>query len=290
MIQFVHALPAGNAVSLTLLPVTGAAAWRLLRRTDDDFAGVNDPNAKLIAEGDAFASSGPMDRFQPILDFSGLVNGQPTYYQHYVQIDDAWEVSGSPVAITPAYRAEPLYASPDLAGLVRERLVLALAEEVKAGRLRHESGAIPVLLAQPLIEQVKLPLVTVILTERRAEVRSIGEDLLPDLLEGDYWSTFEGWLDRSLIQIAVWALNHEDRLRLRDAVQRILMLNLPILDAAGYITPEVSEVDSTDFESYNAPVFQSVFTLSCLHASLVRDQAPILRLTEVPVDAEATYY
>lgn len=284
-INFVHAPPCGNAVSLTVMPVAWATAWRLLRRLDADFVGADDPAAVRVAEGDA-----GREMFS-VFDYQGLTNGQPAWYQHYVQFDDdSWEPSGDPVSVTPAYLAEPLFASPDLAGLVRERLALGLAEEVKVGRLRHETGAIPVLTAQPLIDQVKLPVVTVILTERRAEVRGIGEGLLPDQFDGEFWSVYEGWLDRSTLQIAVWSLNHSDRLRLRDAVQRILMLNLPVLDAAGYLTPDLSEADSADFENYGAPTFQSIFTLSCLHAALVRDQAIPLRITEVPVNAEATYY
>ena len=155
-INFVHAPPCGNAVSLTVMPVAWATAWRLLRRLDADFVGADDPAAVRVAEGDA-----GREMFS-VFDYQGLTNGQPAWYQHYVQFgDDSWEPSGDPVSVTPAYLAEPLFASPDLAGLVRERLALGLAEEVKAGRLRHETGAIPVLTAQPLIDQVKLPVVTV---------------------------------------------------------------------------------------------------------------------------------
>ena len=267
------------------MPVAGAVAWRLLRRADAAFSGAADPDAVLVSRGD---NEGEMTS---VLDFQGLTNGVPVWYQLYVrQGEEEWEPAGDPVSVTPAYVAEPLFSSPDLANLVRERLALGLAEEVKAGRLRHETGVIPVLTAQPLIDQVKLPVVTVILTERRAEVRGIGEGVIPDQFDGQIWSLFEGWLDRSTVQIVVWALNHSDRLRLRDAVQRVLMLNLPVLDASGFLTPDLSASDSSDFESYSAPVFQSIFTLSCLHAALVRDQAIPIRLSEVPVDAEATYY
>ena len=288
-INFAHAPPCGNAASLVVMPdryQPMAVGWRLLRRTDDDFAGADDPAAVRVAEGDDDVE------MTQVLDYQGLTNGQAYWYQHYLNVDGTWEPSGSPVSVTPAYLAEPLYATPDLASLVRERLALGLAAEVQAGRLRHDSGAIPVLSAQPLIDAVKLPVVTVILTDRRAEVRGIGEGVLPDQYdaEGNFWSVYEGWLDRSTVQIAVWSLNHQDRLRLRDAVQRILMLNLPVLDAAGFLTPELSEADNADFDSFSAPAFQSVFTLSCLHASLVRGKASVIRLSEVPVDAEATYY
>jgi hypothetical protein len=287
-INFAHAPPCGNAVSLVVMPdreIPLATAWRLLRRTDDEFVGAEDANAVIVADGDE------TDAMTQVLDYQGLLNGEAYWYQHYL-LTDEWEASGDPVSVTPAYLAEPLYTAPDLATLVRERLALGLAAEVSAGRLRHESGAIPVLSAHPLIDAVKLPVVTVILTDRRAEVRGIGEGVLPDLFDAEQniWSVYEGWLDRSTVQIAVWSLNHQDRLRLRDAVQRILMLNLPIFDAAGFLTPDLSEADSADFESFNAPAFQSVFTLSCLHTSLVRTKAPAIRISEVPVDAEAVYF
>lgn len=284
MISFAHVLPCGNATSLTVYAAGDLDAWRLLRRTDTNFAGADDPDAILVVEG------GDLDGYYPAVDYQGLVNGTPYGYQHFIQVAGVWSASGEPWTLTPAYHAEPLFASPDFAGLLRERLGLGLAAEVAAGRLRHESGAIPVLAANPLLEAIRLPVVTVILTDRRAEVRGIGEILVPDAGDADWVQTAEGWLDRSTLQITVWALNHDDRLRLRDAVQRVLMLNLPILDAAGYYTPDLSEADSSDFESFNAPAYLSVFTLSCLHAALVRMQTPALKITESNVDVEATYY
>ena len=51
-INFAHAPPCGNAVSLTVMPVrrgaVWASAWRLLRRADDDFAGADDPTAVVV--------------------------------------------------------------------------------------------------------------------------------------------------------------------------------------------------------------------------------------------------
>jgi hypothetical protein len=263
-----------------------ATGWRVLRRTDDDFIGADDSTAVLVDSGDDDAE------MTQVLDYQNLINGQVYWYQHYLQVDGDWVPSGDPVSVTPAYLAEPLYATPDLASFVRERLALGLAAEVQAGHLRHDNNAIPVLSAQPLIDAVKLPVVTVILTDRHAEVRGIGEGVLPDLWDAaeNTWSVYEGWLDRSTVQVAVWSLNHQDRLRLRDAVQRVLMLNLAVFDAAGFLTPELSEADSANFESFDAPVYQSVFTLSCLHVSVVRAKVPAIRISEVPVDAEATYF
>lgn len=282
MIQFQHAPPCGNAIALSVYAAGGLDAWRLLRKTTDTFVDEADPQAILVADG------GDLDGYYPVVDYCDLVNDQDYFYQHFIKVGGEWSASGDSVLAVPHYNAEPLFASPDFAGLLRERLALGLAAEVAAGRLRHESGAVPVLAANPIIDSVRLPVVTVILTDRRAEVRGIGEILIPDVGDVDFVTTSEGWLDRSVLQIIVWALNHDDRLRLRDALQRVLMLNLPIIDAAGYYTPDISEADSSDFESYSAPVYQSVFTFSCLHAALVRVQVPTVKISESLINAEVT--
>lgn len=280
MIAFAYAPPCGTAASLTLGLSADAEAWRLLRRPDEDFD-ATDGATVVIASGE------PTGELIPILDYADLTNGVPAYYRLDERVDGAWVPSGDTAEIVPAYLAEPLYRSPDLASLMRDRLASALKAEVVAGRLRHESGEIPVLTAYPQIDSARLPLVTVILTDRRAEVRGIGEIVTPDLWEGGAWDSFEGWLDRSTIQIGVWSLNHVDRLQLRDAVQRAILLNLPILDDAGFTLPDLSESDTQDFETFGAPVYQSIFTLSALHAALVRTVTPAIRIVEATVNAEA---
>ena len=275
MITFSYAPPCGSAVSLTLRIGPTVEAWRLLRRADADFTGYDDPDAVVVDDGDECCSD------PAIFDFAGLTNGVAAFYRVYVREAGVWGASGDPVSVVPAYVAEPLYSSPDLASLLRTRLFDGLRAEVASGRLDHESGAVPVLSANPLLESVRLPVVTAILTTRRAEVRGVGEQVIPDAFENDFWSVFEGWLDRSTVEITVWALNHDDRLRLRDAVQRVLMLNLPVLDAAGFLLPDLSESEGSDFESFAAPIYHSVFTLSCLHAALVRAQVPPIRSLEV---------
>ena len=275
MITFSHAPPCGSAVSLTLRIGPTVEAWRLLRRADDGFTGHDDPDAVVVDDGDECCTD------PAVFDFSGLTNGVAAFYRVYVREAGVWGASGDPVSVVPAYVAEPLYSSPDLASLLRTRLFDGLRAEVAAGRLDHPGNEIPVLSANPLLESVRMPIVTVILTTRRAEVRGIGEQIIPDAFDGDFWSVFEGWLDRSTVEITVWALNHDDRLRLRDAVQRVLMLNLPVLDAAGFLLPDLSETEGSDFESFAAPIYHSVFTISCLHAALVRSQVPPIRSVEV---------
>ncbi len=279
MILFATAMACGNAVSLLLRPATDSVESRVLRRTDDAFAGHDDSNAVLVREWE----SDEVD--ESVVDYADLDNGTAYHYRLYCLVDGEWVVSGDDHIVTPAYVAEPLYSAPDVASLVRERMQLGLNAELLAGRLSHELGHIPVLAVNPSVESVRLPVVTVILELRKADVRGIGEMLIPPEFDGTNWDVTEGWLDRSSVQVAVWALNHEDRLRLRDAVQRVLMLNLPVFDAAGLIEIDITETESSDFESFSAPVYQSVFDFSCLHTALVATQVPPITQVEITTDA-----
>lgn len=273
MIAHLYAHPAGAAIAIQVH--TDGTPWRLLRHADAESAAADDPAAVLVDDGDG------NEGYVAALDL-GVANGVECVYCVYFYDGVTWSPSGEVRTITPAYFAEPLYTAPDLADFLRERLASALAAEVTAGRLRHESGAVPILSAYPQIDQVRLPIVTVILQSRRPEVRAVGELAIPDVFSDadDVWSSYEGWLDRSIAQIGVVAINHEDRRRLRDAVQRVLMLNLPILDARGFTLPELSLSDTADFEQHNTPLYQSVFSLSCVHPALVRTRFDPIRSTE----------
>lgn len=262
MIQFAHALPAGNATRL-LFEVGGARPWRLVRKFDSAPSAVDDGD--LLDE-----DSGPGEWSH--VDWNGLSNGREVHYALFAFVDSDWVLDGTTRAVTPQYIQEPLYASPDFVGFIRQRLEDGLACEVAANTLRHASGFIPVLTAYPQIESVRMPVVTAVLKDRRAEVRGVGEYLAEDTLQGSVWSEYAGWLDRSTLEIVVWALSHGDRVRLRDAVQRVIMLNLPVLQFEGYLTPEITESDTQDFESYKAPIFQTIFNLSAVHPTLVRSE------------------
>lgn len=280
MIQFAIAMACGNAVSLLLKPESGSAQWRLLRRKDGAFAGYDDVDAVLVSAADN-------DNDFSVVDYSDLTNGQDYHYRHYCLLDGEWVASGDDAVLAPAYVGEPLYSAPDVTSFVRERVQLGMNAELGAGRLSHDLGRIPVLAANPTVESVTLPVVTVILELRKAEVRGIGETLVPCEFDGEQWTVTEGWMDRSNVQVAVWARNHEDRLRLRDALQRVLMLNLPVFDAAGLLEIDISEHENFDFETYDAPVYQSVFDFSCLHAALVAHQVPPITDVEITTDATA---
>lgn len=271
MIQIATAPPCGNAAAIMVSPDRGAEAWSLLRRLDDEFDGVDDDEAVVVATG---------ENDDTILDLDNLVNGTPYYYLHYCLTDDAWLPSGSIHSVTPAYRDQPSFQTPDVAGTVRQRLDLGLRAELALKRIGHPSGAIPVLTAPPQIETARLPIVTVMLEQRTSEVRGVGELILADDFEDALWTCHEGWLDRSTLQIIVWALNPDDRARLRNAVQRVLMLNLPIFDHAGLTQIDLAESEAADFESFNAPVYQSVFSFTCLHPAIVIDRVPPINHVE----------
>lgn len=280
MIQFLHALPAGNAASITLDP--HGVPWVLLRRTDDAFTGYPDASARLISAGDGSESS------HTVLDYSGLTNGVPVWYRMYFNVDGVWEANEEPESVTPAYESQPRFQIPDPVTLVRQRLELGLAGEVAAGNIRHSRGAIPVLRSPPVVDNVAFPCVTVLLESTTPEERGIGDIITPDWYdsEADRWESYTGWLDRTRIQIGCWSLNAEERDELRRAVQKILTLNLPIFDDGQMSLIEFPPTEIFDPVSFGVPVYQAVFAFSCLHPSLVRDRYHSIHSVEMYPNGE----
>lgn len=277
MIQFIHAPSAGTSALLQLYTTT--APWRLVRKLDSAPTDVDDGELRFFG-----SETGELGQ---VLDYEDLINGRETFYQLFAEQDGAWEPEGEPKSVTPQYLLEPLFASPDFAGLVRNRLEAAMAAEVAADLLDHPSGFIPVMTAYPREGSVRFPLVTVVLKDRHDEVRGIG-DYISEQEQATAWFDSHGWLDRSVLEIAVWSLSHADRVRLRDAVQRALMHNIQIFASAGYDQLSISEHDDQDFERYSAPVFQSVFNLSALHPAVVRTEYRKIANVEVEADGERT--
>lgn len=270
MIQFIHPHPAGAAI--TLLCKTAHSPWRLTRK-----AGAAAP--ATVEDGELRAWGSRAGDQGLVIDYEGLTNGQPFSYQLFSEQDGAWLAEGSPKSATPGYRSEALYASPDFAGLVRNRLEVTLAGDLGAGKLAHSEGHIPVLSSYPQIDSVRLPVVTVILADRHAEARGVG-DVVAKTLEGLEEIEQLGWLDRSTLQVTAWAPSHEHRIRLRDALQRALMLNMSIFAHAGYDLLDVSERDDQDFEQFGVPVFMSVFTVSSVHAAIVEARSNAIQTVE----------
>lgn len=279
MIQFLHALPCGNAASITLDP--HGIPWVLLRRTDDEFTGYPDTDAVVVRSGDGTEGS------HTIIDYTGLTNGEMVWYQMWFE-GDPWYSVEDPESVTPAYETHPGFQIPDPVTLVRQRLELGIAAEVAAGELTHPRGKIDILRSPPIIDNVVFPCITVLLESTTPEERGIGEIVIPDFFAeaDDRWESYTGWLDRTRIQIGVWSLNAEERDDVRRAVQKILTTNLPVFDDAGLLLIEFPPSEQFDPASFGVPVYQSVFSFSCLHPSLVRDRYLPIHTIEVQSNGE----
>ena len=258
MISLVQSLPVGNAIRLFITPPAGAEAVRVLRRTADTFTGPADTGAFLVGES--------LDNV--VIDTAALVNGQAYFYRPYALVAGSW-IAGASVAGTPAATYQD--ASAQVVEVVRERLAAGLLVEVKRGALQHELGKIPVLIASPTFEDTKWPVVTIHVAQDAPEHRWIGEMQQSDWFDpdADEWVGTEGWLSRVQLTIAGWALNSDVRAALRKAIKRIVMANLPVFDERGLYQIGLSQQDLDDFQSYSAPVFQSVGQFSCLARSAI---------------------
>ncbi len=258
MISMIQPVAAGNALRVFLEPPSGALRWRLLRKLGDTFTGEDDTDAIVIYNGDD----------KPILDTLGLVNSTLYYYRPYYFDGTTW-TPGTTVTSTPAATFEDLTV--DVLSLVRERLDLGLQVEIARGNLIHDDSHIQVLTAPPTTDQARWPIVTVHLHDESAAERGIGEIIGADEFdaETDEWLEKEGWLARTQLSIMGWSLNPDERIELRKALRRILLANFPIFDFAGMIQIDFSQQDTEDFESFGAPVYQVLCTLSCLAPSQV---------------------
>lgn len=264
MITFVEPLAAGNAVRLHLAPPRGASAWRVLRRLTDGFTGPDDPGAVRIGDpGD--------DRPGGLLDATGLLNGTEYVYREYVQTNGVW-VDGSTVRATPA----AIYADdgPDTLAVVRERLALGLAIEVQRGALKPATGKIPVVTAlHPLPDSTRLPCVSIHLNDDAPAHRFIGEQMESEWptgigSEADLDSS-EGWLSRVGLNIVGISLNGDERAALRRALKRIIMVNLPIFDAAGLMQIDFAQRDDERPGDNNAVLYATVGSFVCIAPSIV---------------------
>lgn len=254
MISFAQPLPIGNAVRLILAPPAGSVSWRLLRKTADSFVDEEDPDAALLYEG---AETSVLDRYS-------LTNGTPYYYRLYsIDSDDVWSASAT-VTVTPLSEHET--GGPDVLSLVRERIELSLRAAVAALKIKHEAGYVPCLTAPPLYKDTRWPVVTVHLRSDSNDVEGLAQQVTPgefDVGDGE-WTTSEGWLSRIQLQIIAWSLNPDQRITLRNLIKAAIVGNLQVFDDAGMVQMQLSFSDTEDTESYDAPVYQSVVTFSCL--------------------------
>lgn len=274
MVVFLQPLPIGDAVRVLLAPPAGAELSRVLRKTADTFTGEEDPDAAVVYEGD--------DRY--FVDRQTLTNGTAYYYKAYHRVADVWTGTATQTA-TPAATAGS--RGPDPLVVVRERLEAGLRAEVAAGRLAHDNGYIPCFTAPPTYENIQWPVVTVHLRNDAPGFRGLGEDVAGDVYDADEneWVSSEGWISRFQIELGGWTLNSDERLALRAAIKKVLIGNLPVFKDAGMDELEFTQTDVEDFESYNAPVYQTITSLTCLAPFVVDAAEPAI--SDVTVQALA---
>lgn len=279
MISMIQPLPVGNSLRVFLEPPTGAVRWRVLRKGSDTFAGHDDDEALVAFEGDT----------KVFVDSASLQNEVMAFYHPFYQFaDGSWQSSRTSHS-TPV--SSYLEYTTDVMSTVRDRLEAGLLVEVQRGNLNAELGYVQVYTAPPSLERdLRLPLVTVHMENESPAERAIGEDISGDyfdLLDFD-WTETEGWLAQVQITFVGWSLNSDERLELRKALRRIIVANLPVFEAHGFVQVSLSQQDADAVNGeYGAPVYQVINSLSCLAPVRVGQDIPAIR--EVISTARSTY-
>jgi hypothetical protein len=263
-VQMILALPAGNATQLYLQPPAGAVSWRVLRRLTPTFTGPDDAQAFVVADRSAEAV---------VTDILNLENGRTYHYRvFYRDRAGAWMPVVDEGSAVPAatYRGDDL----DVQTLVRDRLELGLMTEVARKRVTAstKTGRIEVTLAPfGLADTIVFPTVSVHLDHEASSERGIGENVGPDVrLESGDWTESQGWLSRVALQVVAVSDNPITRLALRRALRRIIQANLPVFEAKGMLMVDFQQKDMED-TSFNAPLYFSIGTFSCLAPAFVED-------------------
>lgn len=252
MITSIQPLMVGNALRVFFAPPAGTLYWRLLRKDADTFTGPTDTGALQIAQGEDIST----------LDTQSLVNGTVYWYRAYYWNGSAWSASASLSAIPNATYED---ASTDVLSILIERISAGLAVEVSRGVLSHKQGAIPVLSAPPITDQVKWPIISVHLQNEQPQDRLIGESETGESFDptSGEWVEDQGWLAAVQCTIIAWSLNPDERITLRKCLRRIMLGNMPVFDASGMVRIDFSMSDMEDLEANNAPLYQVMCTLSC---------------------------
>ncbi|HED34951.1 MAG TPA: hypothetical protein ENJ08_12200 [Gammaproteobacteria bacterium] len=262
MIRLIQTIPAGNALRLFLTPLEIATRWRVLRRTDDSFSDFDDKDAVLVYESTQAVSESVH------VDSKKLVNGIRYYYRVYYSDGFRWIATESVSAIPEStYRAD----DNDVLSFVRERLQLGLVQAIIDKQLFPNSGKIAVLNAPPQFENAAFPVVTIHIDKDAPAERFLGESLYEDQIEltGDTWIETEGWLAQWSLSIIGWSMNPDERIALRNAIKRILLINLPVFDAWGMDQVSFDFSDSEDLNSYPAPIYQVITNFTCIAPAYV---------------------
>lgn len=262
---------AGTALRFTYaLPVTGKA-YIILRKLANDFTGETDPAATVVKVG--------MGQSESFLDFQFLINGTLYYYKPYWTADGITWTGETVRSATPAATYVP--ESPDALTFLRERIDSAMQVALARGELNHPNGAIQVLTASPTEESTTFPVVTLHLTQESSDVRGLGDGVGIDFQPTETsWRETKGWLSRVQIAVVGWSLNPDEREALRRALRDAVIANLDLFDAAGLLTVDFSQQNVEDFQSYNAPIYQTIGQFSCLAPSIVGSDYGVVRAVE----------
>lgn len=254
MITMILPLAVGNALHLFLAPPAGATHWRVLRKGIPDIS-LNDPDAYVAYEGDIPA----------FIDAHYLINEVPAFYQaFYFMGNGVWEksnlVSGTPVSTYEDY-------STDVIHLLRERLEVGLANEVKRNPMFGGVQLIQVLTAPPSLQNDLLfPLVTLTLENESPVERFIGEMGDEEYFDekANEWVEVTGWLADVNVTITGWCLNPDERVALRNALRTVLIANFPVLAGQGVLLPSLTLNDSDAVSGeYDAPLYLVNGDFSC---------------------------
>lgn len=253
-------------------PSAASILWHILRNHTGIFANQNDPAATVISDSD--------DTF--VVDAGAdLINGSTYYYTVFYFDGTAW-TQDSVVSGIPASTYADI--SVDALTLVRDRIAVGLVNEVALGNITNSEGLIKVLLAPPLFEDTKWPMVTVHLQSESPSDRALGEVLQssrPD--ESGNYPDNEGWIANTQILVVGWTLNPDERITLRKILRRLIVGNLPVFDRLGLLEIEFSQQDIEDFETYGTAVYQTVGTFTCLAPIAITNEVSTIAGVDVTI-------
>lgn len=265
----VHPLPVGNALRLFLQPPASAVQWRVLRKGQDAFSGVDDPTAAVIYEGDE----------NVIVDTASLPNGLMQFYRPFYTANGTTWTPGPTASGTAFATYEEI--STDVLPFLRDRLEAGLKVEVERGNLQNPLGYIQVTNGTPLLERDHaFPMVSIHLDAEDPTIRAIGDDLLGDTFDGigGDWSESEGWISNVRVSVIGWSLNADERIVLRQALRRVVIANLPVFADQGWqqVALGLQDVDAVSGE-YSAPIFQVMGSFTCLAPTIVAGSVGAVR-------------
>ncbi|RVT91419.1 hypothetical protein EOD42_22450 [Rhodovarius crocodyli] len=260
MFALLQAHPAGNAVRVILAPPSGAASWRVLRRTTDTITGPDDTGAVVVAE---------WGREEGFTDIQGLLNGTEVYYAVFYRDAAGAEIlprAPSAVAI-PSYTARD--TSVDVLAVLSDRFSKGLAQAVDAGKIRPKSGRVQVLCA-PFVDpgKTELPMVTIHLDSQQPSEFGLSGLLETEPLEGIGSDETEGNLTRVTVNIIAVSLNPDERNALGRLLSHIVVTNLDIFEQQGLQNPTLS-VSHTELlpETNAAALYLATASFNCLASS-----------------------